>query len=130
MSSTLWYRVVELSLQRERWRLRARRGSSHDPPDRRRFFPFALADAVEAQEPAVMVGTGDPRRDVAAVQAAVDRGGTVVLKGTFDFGDRGRVLVRRSVSISGGVPQLDWLAPFCLAWAVPDFNLPRDELDP
>jgi len=28
------------------------------------------------------------------------------------------------------VPQFDWLAAFRFAWAVPDFNLPRDEFDP
>lgn len=46
-------------------------------------------------------GTGDPAKDVAAVQAAVDDGGTVVLAGRFDFGDRGRVVIRRSVTIVG-----------------------------
>jgi hypothetical protein len=33
-----------------------------------------------------VVGTGNPLVDVPAVQAAVDEGGTVLLKGTFDFG--------------------------------------------
>ena len=33
----------------------------------------------------LVVGTGNPAFDVAAVQAAVDRGGTVVLEGTFSF---------------------------------------------
>ena len=33
----------------------------------------------------VVVGTGDPRIDVPAVQAAVDRGGEVVLQGHFSF---------------------------------------------
>ena len=33
----------------------------------------------------VVVGTGDPSVDVAAVQAAVDRGGAVLLKGHFSF---------------------------------------------
>jgi len=33
----------------------------------------------------LVVGTGNPAVDVAAVQAAVDRGGTVVLEGTFSF---------------------------------------------
>ena len=28
------------------------------------------------------------------------------------------------------VPQYDWLAPFRFAWALPNFNLPRDEFDP
>lgn len=34
----------------------------------------------------VVVGTGNPLIDVPAVQYAVDQGGTVLLKGTFDFG--------------------------------------------
>jgi hypothetical protein len=34
----------------------------------------------------VVVGTGNPLIDVPAVQHAVDQGGTVLLKGTFDFG--------------------------------------------
>jgi hypothetical protein len=46
-------------------------------------------------------GTGDPAKDVPAVQAAVDGGGTVTLRGSFDFGERGRVLVRRDVNIVG-----------------------------
>ena len=34
----------------------------------------------------VVYGTDDPAIDVPAVQSAVDQGGTVVLRGTFDFG--------------------------------------------
>lgn len=34
----------------------------------------------------VVVGTANPLIDVPAVQSAVDQGGTVLLKGTFDFG--------------------------------------------
>jgi hypothetical protein len=50
---------------------------------------------------AAVVGTGDPAKDVAAVQAAVDRGGMVALRGSFDFGERGRVNIRRDVDIVG-----------------------------
>lgn len=46
-------------------------------------------------------GTGDASKDVAAVQAAVDAGGTVRLRGTFDFGDKGRVSLRRDVELIG-----------------------------
>ena len=49
----------------------------------------------------VVTGSADPARDVGAVQAAVDAGGRVALRGTFDFGDRGRVLIRRDVEITG-----------------------------
>src|SRR5438874_1767494 len=44
----------------------------------------ALAGTVAAQ-PVVVVGTGDPDHDIPAVQAAVDRGGQVILKGHFSF---------------------------------------------
>ncbi|MEI7447440.1 MAG: hypothetical protein WCK28_21310 [Burkholderiales bacterium] len=49
----------------------------------------------------VVTGTGDPAKDVAAVQAAVDAGGRVTLAGTFDFGDRGRVTLERDVEVAG-----------------------------
>ena len=72
---------------------------------------YAFAATAAAQT--VVVGTGDPSVDVRSVQAAVDRGGEVVLKGHFSF-DRaptktdglflypGRmVLVSKEVTISG-----------------------------
>jgi hypothetical protein len=36
-------------------------------------------------QPVMVIGTGDAKRDVAAVQAAVDRGGQVILVGYFSF---------------------------------------------
>ncbi len=44
----------------------------------------AVAGSAAAQ-PAVVVGTGDPNVDVPAVQAAVDRGGSLMLSGHFSF---------------------------------------------
>jgi len=44
----------------------------------------ALHDEVD-DDAVVVVGTGDPTVDVPAVQAAVDQGGTIVLKGYFSF---------------------------------------------
>src|ERR1700730_5964278 len=38
----------------------------------------------------VVGGTGDPDIDIAAVQAAVDRGGSVVLRGHFSFDNPAR----------------------------------------
>lgn len=35
----------------------------------------------------VVYGTNNPKADLAAVQSAVDQGGLVILKGTFDFGN-------------------------------------------
>jgi hypothetical protein len=72
-------------------------------------------DGAGTTPPNVVVGTGDPNLDVAAVQAAVDRGGEVVLQGHFSF-DRppakptpaqafsprlATVLVSKEVGISG-----------------------------
>jgi hypothetical protein len=48
-----------------------------------------------------VVGQADAAVDVAAVQAAVDQGGTVRLKGTFAFGDGGQVRITRDVAIVG-----------------------------
>jgi len=76
-------------------------------------FAIALAGAASAAAQTVVVGTGDPDIDVPAVQAAVDQGGEVMLRGNFSF-DRPpmipsklvpprvvTVLVTRGVSISG-----------------------------
>ncbi len=66
------------------------------------FILLILSGVAQAEERVVM-STGTPEKDVAAVQAAVDQGGAVVLRGPFDFGEKGRVTIRRSVSISGDV---------------------------
>ena len=54
-----------------------------------------------AQDAVVVRGLDDFSRDPARVQSAVDRGGTVVLRGTFDFGDSGSISIRRDVEILG-----------------------------
>jgi len=59
---------------------------------------FSLATA-EAQ--ITIVGENNPTIDAQAVQRAVDQGGTVNLKGTFDFGDKGRVNITKDVKIVG-----------------------------
>src|SRR5258708_3604832 len=66
---------------------------------------------AEAPARTVVVGTGDANRDVPAVQAAVDQGGEVLLRGHFSFdrppsapnalGFPHEVLVSREVAISG-----------------------------
>jgi hypothetical protein len=56
----------------------------------------AFAGPIAAQ--AVVVGTGNPDIDVAAVQAAVDRGGSVVLRGHFSF--------ENPPTVHGGLPDL------------------------
>jgi len=68
-----------------------------------------------AAQPVVVAGTGDPNTDVPAVQAAVDRGGRLVLTGHFSFDRRpttpaGKpyarmVTVSKTVVISGSLDQ-------------------------
>ena len=77
-------------------------------------FVTVLAWAASAAAQTVVLGTGDPDTDVKAVQAAVDQGGEVILKGHFSFsrppmvrtatpfvGGLATVLVSRAVAISG-----------------------------
>jgi len=54
---------------------------------RRIWLTVIVLPATAALLPAqtLVVGTGDPQIDVPAVQAAVDQGGAVVLKGSFSF---------------------------------------------
>ncbi len=47
--------------------------------------PQLAAETRAAAQAVVVVGTGDPTIDVPAVQAAVDEGGDVILKGHFSF---------------------------------------------
>lgn len=54
-----------------------------------------------SSDDSVVIGTGDPAVDIPAVQAAVDRGGRVLLQGTFDLGDRGGISINNDVEIHG-----------------------------
>jgi hypothetical protein len=75
----------------------------------------ASAVAAVAAQPVVVAGTGDPRLDVPAVQAAVDHGGQIVLKGRFSFDTaptkpagtayRRTITVSKAVALSGGHDQ-------------------------
>ncbi len=60
-----------------------------------------LALSLPALADQTVIGTGNPAQDVANVQKAVEVGGTVLLRGHFDFGDDGQVKLRRSVRIRG-----------------------------
>jgi hypothetical protein len=49
---------------------------------------FLTATSLSASQEAydcVVVGNSDPTHDVKAIQDAVDQGGTLLLKGTFNF---------------------------------------------
>ena len=56
-------------------------------------------NSVEAQ--ITIVGRNNPGFDIQEIQNAVDQGGTVNLKGTFDFGNEGRVNIIKDVKIIG-----------------------------
>ena len=63
--------------------------------------------SIGAQQ--TVIGQDNPAVDVQAVQAAVSQGGEVLLKGTFDFGEKGSVTINKDVKIVGeknsqGVP--------------------------
>ena len=68
------------------------------------LVPFAgpsLETARDAGSLTVVVATGDPAIDPVIVQQAVDAGGTVVLRGTFNFGTSGSVAVGSAVTLVG-----------------------------
>lgn len=62
---------------------------------------FPLMAAQPGSYDSVVVGKGNPKADVAAVQKAVDQGGSVLLKGTFNFGQKGQVIIKEDVAIVG-----------------------------
>ncbi len=57
--------------------------------------------AMAAHYDSVITGKGDPDADITAVQKAVDQGGSVLLKGVFDFGENGRVTISGDIDIHG-----------------------------
>lgn len=60
---------------------------------------FSVSNAT-AQQTTVM-GQNNPAADIQAVQKAFDQGGIINLKGTFDFGNEGRVNITKDVKIIG-----------------------------
>jgi len=64
------------------------------------FAVPVLANSPGAYD-SMVTGKGDPVYDIKAVQDAVDKGGKVLLKGTFDFGEKGRVNIKNDIEIIG-----------------------------
>lgn len=60
------------------------------------FLPATLY-AIES----VVTGQNNPEHDIKAIQDAVDKGGTVLLKGTFNFGEKGQVKIKNDIEVSG-----------------------------
>jgi hypothetical protein len=67
------------------------------------LFVFGMmnAFAFDAEPQQTIVGQNNSAVDIQAVQKAVDQGGTILLKGAFDFGDKGRVNITKDVKIIG-----------------------------
>jgi len=65
------------------------------------IFLALLLAALPARAGRIVTGTGNPGQDVPNVQAAVDQGGQVILRGTFNFGPDGRVRISRDTRIQG-----------------------------
>jgi hypothetical protein len=65
------------------------------------FFILSISAETLYAYDSIVTGKNNPELDAAAVQEAVDKGGTVLLKGTFDFGPKGNVKIKNDVEISG-----------------------------
>jgi len=62
---------------------------------------FLVATGTLYAYDSVVTGNDNPELDVKAVQEAVDKGGSVLLKGTFNFGQKGQVNIKNDIEISG-----------------------------
>jgi hypothetical protein len=69
------------------------------------LFVQAISMGPAESTEMVVIGTNDPSQDVKAVQKAVDQGGIINLKGTFDFGNEGRVSITKDVKIVGEIAE-------------------------
>jgi hypothetical protein len=65
------------------------------------FLAMAVFSFNWAEAQTAIIGQNNPSVDLQAVQKAVDQGGTVTLKGTFNFGNDGRVNIIKDVKIVG-----------------------------
>jgi hypothetical protein len=65
------------------------------------FTVMAIFSLTPAEAQITIVGQNNPTIDIQAVQKVVDQGGTINLKGTFDFGNEGRVNITKDVKIIG-----------------------------
>jgi len=61
---------------------------------------FVSSSTLHAYD-SVVTGQNNVEYDVKAIQDAVDKGGTVLLKGTFNFGEKGQVKIKNDIEVSG-----------------------------
>ena len=64
------------------------------------FTLFIAAGPLYSYD-SVVSGRNNAEYDVKAVQEAINKGGTVLLTGTFDFGQKGRVNITNDVEVAG-----------------------------
>lgn len=66
-------------------------------------FPSSAVYATnpEMQYDFIVTGTGKPEVDVTSVQEAVSKGGKILLKGHFNFGNKGQVTISKNTEIYG-----------------------------
>ena len=69
------------------------------------FILLVLISGFTEPNETEVEGLNDPTHDVRAVQDAVDQGGTVILKGIFNFGNDGKVIIRKDIKILGEVDE-------------------------
>jgi len=65
------------------------------------FMVMVIFSLASAEAQITIVGQNNPTIDLQGVQRAIDQGGTINLKGTFDFGNEGRVNITKDVKIIG-----------------------------
>ena len=65
------------------------------------FLTFSVAVNTLYAYDSVVTGKNSAEYDVKAVQEAVDTGGAVLLKGTFNFGQKGRVNIKNDIEVMG-----------------------------
>jgi hypothetical protein len=65
------------------------------------FLTFFIAAGTLYGYDSVVLGTNNAEHDVKAVQEAVDKGGSVLLKGIFNFGQKGQVNIKNDIEIIG-----------------------------
>jgi len=65
------------------------------------FLTFSVTALELYAYDSVVTGKNNPDLDVKIVQEAVDKGGSVLLKGMFNFGQKGRVTIKNDIEIMG-----------------------------
>ena len=100
-------------------------------------FAFLPLPALASSQPydSMVTGTGNPEQDITAVQDAVNKGGTVLLKGTFNFGQKGQVRISKDVKIHGekdqqGMPVTIIRGGFMTFFSPPPRELPVQAAGP